>query len=137
MNSDGVDDGVQRVRDGGAGHPDLLRVGAAAGDGRAQLRLHRQTLPPHALPLQHRGLLADHDAHPVHHGLRGTPQVTQSGYLFFILPALAYILLFIIFDMKMLFLVWRSHNLRNMENPQLLRKRLTAFYIQFCTSAIR
>ena len=35
--------------------------------------------------------------------------------------------------MKILFLVWRSHNLRNMENPQLLRKKLTAFYIQFCT----
>jgi hypothetical protein len=39
--------------------------------------------------------------------------------------------------MKMLFLVWRSHNLRNMENPQLLRKRLTAFYIQFCTPIFR
>ena len=43
-------------------------------------------------------------------------------------------MLFIIFDMKMLFLVWRSNNMRNMENPQLLRKRLTAFYIQFCTT---
>lgn len=40
-------------------------------------------------------------------------------------------MLFIIFDMKMLFLVWRSHNIANIENPQLLRKKLTAFYIQF------
>jgi transmembrane E3 ubiquitin-protein ligase len=54
-----------------------------------------------------------------------------SGYLFFILPALTLIVLFIIFDMKMLFLVWKSHNLANMDNPQLLRKRLTSFYIQF------
>lgn len=56
---------------------------------------------------------------------------SESGYLFFIIPALAYIVLFIIFDMKMLFLVWRSHNLRTMENPQQLRKKLTSFYIQF------
>ena len=58
---------------------------------------------------------------------------SESGYLFFILPSLSYIVLFIIFDMKILFLVWRSHNIRNIENPQLLRKKLTAFYIQFCT----
>lgn len=56
---------------------------------------------------------------------------SSSGYLFFILPALSLIVLFIIFDMKMLFLVWKSHNLANMDNPQLLRKRLTSFYIQF------
>lgn len=56
---------------------------------------------------------------------------SSSGYLFFILPALSLIVLFIIFDMKMLFLVWKSHNLANMDNPQLLRKKLTSFYIQF------
>ena len=56
---------------------------------------------------------------------------SSSGYLYFILPSLAYILLFIIFDMKMLFLVWKSHNLAHMDNPQQLRKKLTAFYIQF------
>lgn len=56
---------------------------------------------------------------------------SSSGYLFFILPALSLIVLFIIFDMKMLFLVWKSHNLTNIDNPQLLRKRLTSFYIQF------
>ena len=56
---------------------------------------------------------------------------SSSGYLYFILPSLAYILLFIIFDMKMLFLVWKSHNLVHMDNPQQLRKKLTAFYIQF------
>ena len=51
------------------------------------------------------------------------------------MPSLAYVVLFIIFDMKMLFLVWRSHNLRNIDQPQVLRKRLTAFYIQFCTQS--
>lgn len=56
---------------------------------------------------------------------------SESGYLFFILPSLSFIVLFIIFDMKMLFLVWRSHNMANMDNPQVLRKKLTAFYIQF------
>ncbi len=56
---------------------------------------------------------------------------SESGYLFFVFPSLAFIILFIIFDMKMLFLVWRSHNLINMDNPQILRKRLTSFYIQF------
>jgi hypothetical protein len=56
---------------------------------------------------------------------------SESGYLFFVLPSLAYIVLFIIFDMKMLFLVWRSQNLANLDNPQLIRKKLTTFYIQF------
>lgn len=56
---------------------------------------------------------------------------SESGYLFFIFPSLAYIVIFIIFDMKMLFLVWRSQNIANMDNPQLIRKKLTAFYIQF------
>jgi hypothetical protein len=56
---------------------------------------------------------------------------SESGYLFFVLPSLAYIVLFIIFDMKMLFLVWRSQNIANLDNPQLIRKKLTAFYIQF------
>ena len=51
------------------------------------------------------------------------------------MPALAYLVLFIVFDMKMLFLVWRSNNLRNIDNPQLIRKKLTTFYIQFCTIA--
>jgi len=56
---------------------------------------------------------------------------SESGYLFFVLPSLAYIVLFIIFDMKMLFLVWRSQNLAHLDNPQLIRKKLTTFYIQF------
>jgi transmembrane E3 ubiquitin-protein ligase len=56
---------------------------------------------------------------------------SESGYLFFVLPALAYIVLFIIFDMKLLFLVWRSQNIANLDNPQLVRKKLTAFYILF------
>lgn len=56
---------------------------------------------------------------------------SESGYLFFILPSLAYIVIFIIFDMKMLFLIWRSQNIVHMDNPQLIRKKLTAFYIQF------
>lgn len=56
---------------------------------------------------------------------------STSGYLFFILPSLSYIVLFIIFDMKMLFLIWRSQNINNLDNPQLIRKKLTAFYIQF------
>lgn len=47
------------------------------------------------------------------------------------LPSLSYLVLFIIFDMKMLFLVWRSHNLENMDNPQVIRKKLSIFYIQF------
>lgn len=86
--------------------------------------------------MQHLRLLADHEPHPVHHGDLRKQTLTQSGYLFFIIPAIAYIILFIIFDMKMLFLVWRSNNMRNMENPQLLRKRLTAFYIQFCNPSL-
>jgi len=49
---------------------------------------------------------------------------------------MAYIILFVVFDMKMLFLVWRSHNSRNIENAQMMRKKLTAFYIQFCTSLL-
>jgi transmembrane E3 ubiquitin-protein ligase len=56
---------------------------------------------------------------------------SESGYLFFVLPALAYIVLFIIFDMKLLFIVWRSQNIANLDNPQLVRKKLTAFYILF------
>jgi len=45
---------------------------------------------------------------------------------------IVYIFLFIIVDMKMLFLVWRANNLRDLGNPMQLRKRLTAFYIRFC-----
>jgi hypothetical protein len=56
---------------------------------------------------------------------------TGTAYLMFVLPSLAYLVLFVIFDMKMLFLVWRSHHMRNIENPQALRKKLTVFYIQF------
>lgn len=36
----------------------------------------------------------------------------SSGYLLYIFPSIAWILLFVIFDMKMLFVVWRSHNAR-------------------------
>lgn len=54
-----------------------------------------------------------------------------TAYLLFVLPSLAYLVLFVIFDMKILFLVWRSHHLRNIENPQQLRKKLTVFYIEF------
>jgi transmembrane E3 ubiquitin-protein ligase len=56
---------------------------------------------------------------------------TGTAYLFFILPAVSYLMLFVIFDMKMLFLVWRSQHMRDIENAQALRKKLTAFYIQF------
>jgi len=35
-----------------------------------------------------------------------------TAYLFFVLPSIAYLVLFVIFDMKMLFLVWRSHHMR-------------------------
>jgi len=52
-----------------------------------------------------------------------------TAYLLFVLPAIAYLVLFVIFDMKMLFLVWRSHHMRNIENAQVLRKKLTVFYI--------
>jgi hypothetical protein len=35
----------------------------------------------------------------------------ESGSLFFVIPGMASLVLFIIFDMKMLFLIWRSQNL--------------------------
>lgn len=54
-----------------------------------------------------------------------------TAYLFFVLPAISYLVLFVIFDMKMLFLVWRSHHMRDIENAQALRKKLTTFYIEF------
>ena len=60
---------------------------------------------------------------------------SESGYLFFVLPSAAYLVLFVLYDMKMLFLVWRSHNIRRNDTPDTLdtlRRRLTAFYIQFC-----
>ena len=41
-------------------------------------------------------------------------------------------MLFVIFDMKLLFLVWRSHYMRQIDNPQALRKKLTTFYVKFC-----
>jgi hypothetical protein len=56
---------------------------------------------------------------------------SSSGYLLFILPSISYLILFVVFEMKMLFLVWKSHNIEHLENPQELRKKLTAFYIQF------
>lgn len=56
---------------------------------------------------------------------------TPNGYLFFILPSLGFIVLFIVFDMKMLFLVWKSYNMQFLEDSQVLRKKLTCFYIQF------
>jgi transmembrane E3 ubiquitin-protein ligase len=56
---------------------------------------------------------------------------SSSGYLFFVLPSLAYLTLFIFLEMKMLFLVWKSHNLETLDHPQMLRKRLTSFYFQF------
>jgi hypothetical protein len=34
--------------------------------------------------------------------------------------------------MKLLFLAWRSHYMRQIDNPQALRKKLTTFYIKFC-----
>jgi hypothetical protein len=52
--------------------------------------------------------------------------------MLFILPALAYIFLFVVFDMKLLFLVWRGHYMRDINNPHDLRKKLTTFYIKFC-----
>ncbi len=55
----------------------------------------------------------------------------ESGSLFFIVPGLASLVLFIVFDMKMLFLIWRSQNLAVMNEPQQLRKKLTSFYIKF------
>lgn len=36
---------------------------------------------------------------------------SPSGYLLFILPAISYLTLFVAFEMKMLFLVWKSHNI--------------------------
>ena len=56
----------------------------------------------------------------------------QNSYVFFVLPAIAYVFLFVVFDMKLLFLVWRGHYMREVDNPQDLRKKLTAFYIKFC-----
>lgn len=56
---------------------------------------------------------------------------SPSGYLLFVLPALSYLTLFVAFEMKMLFLVWKSHNIEHLENTQELRKKLTAFYVQF------
>lgn len=83
--------------------------------------------------MQHHGLLLDYYAYSIHHCLCGTSLFTQSPYyLFYIFPALAYIFLFIIYDMKLLFMVWRSHTLREIDNPQDLRKNLTIFYIKFC-----
>lgn len=43
---------------------------------------------------------------------------------------------FVIFDMKLLFLAWRSHYMRQIDNPQALRKKLTTFYIKFCKYTI-
>lgn len=57
---------------------------------------------------------------------------SSNAYLFYIIPAFSYIVLFVVFDMKLLFLVWRSHYMREIENPQALRKKLTTFYIKFC-----
>lgn len=37
---------------------------------------------------------------------------SSNGYLLYILPAFSYIVLFVVFDMKLLFLVWRSHYMR-------------------------
>ena len=54
--------------------------------------------------------------------------------MFYLLPALAYITLFIVYDMKLLFMVWRNHTLREIDNPQELRKSLTIFYVKFCTA---
>lgn len=54
---------------------------------------------------------------------------TGTSYLLYVLPAIAYLVLFVIFDMKMLFLVWRSHHMRHVEDAQELRKKLTTFYI--------
>lgn len=58
---------------------------------------------------------------------------SSNSYLFYIIPSFSYIVLFVVFDMKLLFLVWRSHYMREIDNPQALRKKLTTFYIKFCT----
>lgn len=36
----------------------------------------------------------------------------SNTYLFYIIPSIGYIMLFVVFDMKLLFLVWRSHYMR-------------------------
>lgn len=36
---------------------------------------------------------------------------SPSGYLLLVLPVLSYLTLFVVFEMKMLFLVWKSHNI--------------------------
>lgn len=35
---------------------------------------------------------------------------SSSGFLFFVLPALAHLCLFVFLEMRMLFLAWKSHN---------------------------
>lgn len=52
--------------------------------------------------------------------------------MLFILPAVTYLVIFIMFDMKLLFLVWKNQNLGNNDTPEAMRRRLTLFYIQFC-----
>jgi hypothetical protein len=36
---------------------------------------------------------------------------SSGGYLFFVLPMLSYLCLFVCLEMKMLFVAWKSHNL--------------------------
>lgn len=56
---------------------------------------------------------------------------SSSGYLFFILPAVAYLCLFVFLEMKMLFLAWKSHNVETLDQPLELRDHITSFYIKF------
>lgn len=41
-------------------------------------------------------------------------------------------LLSVVFDMKLLFIVWRAKYLASFTNNAELRKRLTIFYVKFC-----
>ena len=87
--------------------------------------------------MQYIRLLSHHDAYLVYHDFSSKHFLMQSNsYLLYILPSIAYIVLFVIFDMKLLFLVWRAHYMREIVNPQELRKKLTTFYIKFCKISV-
>lgn len=58
--------------------------------------------------------------------------LAQQYYIYFILPIFLLVLLSVVFDMKLLFIVWRAKYLTGFTNNSELRKRLTVFYIKFC-----
>ena len=58
--------------------------------------------------------------------------LAQQYYIYFILPIFLLVLLSVVFDMKLLFIVWRAEYLTGVTNNSELRKRLTVFYIKFC-----